>query len=69
MIYIPCQTVFGLSHQEKCDQPGTWHVWAKEPLARPRCRWEDNIKVNLKGKGRGRGLDFSGSRQGQVAGS
>ena len=23
----------------------------KRPLGRPRCRWEDNIKMNLKGVG------------------
>jgi hypothetical protein len=23
----------------------------KRPLGRPRCRWEDNIKMNLRGKG------------------
>jgi hypothetical protein len=23
----------------------------KIPLARPRCRWEDNIKMNLRGTG------------------
>jgi hypothetical protein len=23
----------------------------KRPLRKPRCRWEDNIKMNLQGKG------------------
>jgi hypothetical protein len=27
----------------------------KRPLGRPRCRWEDNIKINLKEVGGGRG--------------
>jgi len=40
----------------------------KEPLAGPRCRWEDNIKMDLQTVGAGHGLDFSGLRKGQVAG-
>jgi len=39
----------------------------KIPLGRPRCRWEDNIKMNLQEMGCGHGLDSSGSGQGQVA--
>jgi len=31
------------------------------PLGRPRCRWEDNIKMNLQQVGWGHGLDRSGS--------
>jgi hypothetical protein len=27
----------------------------KRPLGRPRCRWEDNIKMNVKEVGRGCG--------------
>jgi hypothetical protein len=34
----------------------------KKPLWRPRCRWEDNIKMNLQELGcRGNGLDRAGS--------
>jgi len=40
----------------------------KEPLARPRRRWEDNIKMDLQEVGAGHGLDCSGLRQGQVVG-
>ena len=29
----------------------------KRPLGRPRCRWEDNIKMNLQEVGQGNGLD------------
>jgi hypothetical protein len=40
------------------------------PLGRPRHRWEDNIKMDLREVGcGGHGLDQSGSGQGQVAGS
>jgi hypothetical protein len=35
----------------------------KSPLGRPRCRWEDNIKIDLPGSWRGSwGLDAVGSR-------
>ena len=37
------------------------------PLGRPRRRWEDTIKMNLKQMGWGRGQDRSGSEQRQVA--
>jgi len=40
----------------------------KEPLARPRHRWEDNIKMDLQEVGTGHGLDCSGLRQDQVMG-
>ena len=34
----------------------------KRPLGRSRCRWEDNIKMDLQGGGiEGDGLDRSGS--------
>ena len=29
----------------------------KRPLGRTRCRWEDNIKMNLQEVGQGNGLD------------
>jgi hypothetical protein len=38
-------------------------------LGRPRRRWEDNIKMDLREVGWGHRLDRSGSRKGQVAGS
>ena len=41
----------------------------RRPLGRPRLRREDDIKVDLEEVGWGHGLDQSGSRQGQVAGS
>jgi hypothetical protein len=33
----------------------------RRPLGRPRYRWEDNIKTDLKAVVRGRGLNSSGS--------
>jgi hypothetical protein len=39
------------------------------PLGRPRHRWEDNIKMNIQAVGLRYGLNWSGSGQGQVAGS
>jgi len=42
----------------------------KRPLARSRCRWENNIKMDLSGSGMwGYGLDRADSRQGQMAGT
>jgi hypothetical protein len=41
----------------------------RRPLGRPRRRWEDNIKMDLREVGCGRRLDRSGSGQGQVVGS
>jgi hypothetical protein len=38
----------------------------RRPLGRPRRIWEDNIKMNLKEMGWGRGQDRSGSEQRQV---
>ena len=38
------------------------------PIGRPRRRWEDNIKMDLREVGWGHGLDLSGSRYGQVTG-
>jgi hypothetical protein len=34
----------------------------KRPLARPRCRWEDGIKMDLREIGWGCGVDSPGSR-------
>ena len=42
---------------------------ARRPLVRHRRRWDDNIKVGLREKGGGHGLDGSGLVQGQVAGA
>jgi hypothetical protein len=33
--------------EEKCIQNIGWKPEGKRPLGRPRCRWVDNIKVNL----------------------
>ena len=42
----------------------------KRQLGRPKCRWEDNIKMDLREVGCGRyGLDRVGSGQGQVMGT
>jgi hypothetical protein len=41
----------------------------RRPLGRPRRRWENNIKMDLREFGWGHGLDRSDSGQGQVAGS
>ena len=38
----------------------------RRPLGRPRRRWEDNIKMNLRQVGWGHGLDRSCSGQGQA---
>jgi hypothetical protein len=61
-----------------------WHVWGrreidayralvgkpeeKGQLGRPRRRWKDNIKMDLREVGWGHGLDRSGLGYGQVAG-
>ena len=47
------RTVFGPKWDEKPD--GT------RPLGRPKRRWEDNIKMDLRDVGWGHGLDRSGS--------
>jgi hypothetical protein len=43
----------------------------KKLLERPRCRWEDGIKMGLReiGWGRGCGMGAPGSGYGQLAGS
>jgi len=42
----------------------------KKPLGRPRCGWEDNIKIDVQDVGCGGcGLDPAGSGYGQVAGT
>jgi hypothetical protein len=56
------------------DRRGAYSVLVVKPkgerqLERPRRRWEDNIKMNLRDVGWGHGLDRSDSGQGQVAGS
>jgi hypothetical protein len=33
----------------------------RRPLGRPRCRWEDNIKMDIREVGEGHILDQSGS--------
>jgi len=40
----------------------------KRPLGRPRSRWEDNIKMDLRDLEWGHGLDCFGPGWGQVAG-
>ena len=47
-----------------------WKPEGKRPLGRPRCRWEDNIKLDIQEVGCGGcGLDRAGSELGQVAGT
>jgi hypothetical protein len=41
----------------------------RRPLGRPGPRWKDNIKMDLRGMGRGQGLDRSCSGWEQAAGS
>jgi hypothetical protein len=40
----------------------------KRPLGRPRRRWEDGVRMDLREIGSGGGLDSTGSGQGPVAG-
>jgi hypothetical protein len=54
-------------------QTNTWRVLmakpeGKRPLGRPRLIWEDYIKRSLKEMVWGRGLDSSGSEQGEIVG-
>jgi hypothetical protein len=51
---------------------GVWweNLWERDPLGGPRCRWEDNIKMDLqKVKVWKYELDRDGSGKGQVAGT
>jgi hypothetical protein len=41
----------------------------KRPLGRFRCRWKNNIKMDLQEVAWGYGLDYSGSGQEKLAGS
>jgi hypothetical protein len=36
---------------ERCLQGFGWEAEGKRPLGRPRCRWEDNIKMDLRERG------------------
>jgi len=45
-----------------------WGNLRVEPLGRPRCRWKDNINMDLQKWEGEHGLDSSGSGQGQVVG-
>jgi len=56
------------------ERRGAYRVLVMEPdvkrtLRRPRDRWEDNIKMDLREVGWGYRLNWSGSGQGQVADS
>jgi hypothetical protein len=55
------------------ERRGAYRVWVGKPegrstIGRPRCRWKNNIKIDVREVGWKHGLDGSGSRQGQVAG-
>jgi hypothetical protein len=52
---------------DRCTQGLVGRPDGKRPLARPRRRWEDSIKVDLQEVGWGLGLDLSGPEEGQVA--
>jgi len=41
------------------------------PLGRRKCKWEDNIEIDLQGIewGRGCGMDWSGSGEGHMVGT
>ena len=39
--------------EERCAQGSSGETWGKEPLGRPRRRWEDNIKMDLREVGEG----------------
>ena len=43
--------------EERCMQGIGGETWGKEPLGRPRHRWEDNIKMDLQEVGCG-GMDW-----------
>jgi hypothetical protein len=56
------------------ERRGAYSALVRKPegrrqLERPRRRWEDNIKMDLREVGWGHGLDQSGSGYGQVASS
>jgi hypothetical protein len=55
--------------EERCLQGlrGRGGPEGRRPLERPRRRWEDNIKTDLREVAWGHGLDLSGSEQGQMA--
>ena len=40
---------------DRCAQGSGEETEGKRPLGRPRCRWEDNIKMDLQKVGRGCG--------------
>ena len=40
----------------------------RRPVGRPRHRWEDNTRMDIRKAGSGHGVDRSGSGCGQVAG-
>ena len=47
-----CGTYLG---RERCAQGFGGEPEVRRPLGRPRCRWEDNIKMDLEEVGRGCG--------------
>jgi hypothetical protein len=68
MICIPYPIMCESLNREEGDGWGMWHVWGrtgvhrvlvgkpegKRPMGRPRCRWVDNIKMDLQEIGGGR---------------
>jgi len=50
IIRVACSTYGGV---EGCTQGSGGETWGKEPLGRPRGRWEDRIKVDLREAGMG----------------
>jgi hypothetical protein len=51
----------GHGRDEKCMQNLDGKPEGKKPLGRPRCTWEDNIKMELREMGWKSGLDTCGS--------
>ena len=54
---------------EKCIQGLEGEPEGKRPYARPRCKWEDNIKIDLKDSVGREMTDWFGSQQGQTGAS
>jgi hypothetical protein len=55
------------------DRRGAYNILVgrpegKQPLGRPRRRWEDKIKMDLQEVGWGHGVDMSGKGEGQAVG-
>jgi len=55
--------------EEKCIENFGGDTWGSRPLGRPRHRWQDTMKMDIREIGwDGAGIDFYGLEQGQVVG-